>query len=169
MNSLLKNVIDQNKTRIAVVIGIASLVTGVLFLFSGCDFGDIIKSNIPMQVQQSEGLPSKLTHNQSSNTFQDWQTKIESEAISWRRELETSGERVGIAEGITMQALDLGVPYLNFLLPGLGIIVSSLFVKRPGDVDAKTINSEKEGSYNKGVKDGKAIADTIIAISGGSQ
>lgn len=162
MKDLWKNIIDQNKTRIAMVVGVASLVTGVLFLFSGCNFGDVIKSDIPLQVQQSQGLPSQLTHNQATDTFQDWQTKIEAMAVSWRRELEESGTRVGIAEGITMQTIDVGVPYLNLLLPGLGIVVSSLLVKRPGDVGIQTMTKEKEGSYKKGFEEGKAV---VIALS----
>lgn len=133
------------------------LVSGMMAAVSGCDVGDLVSVKTPPKIQQTTGLPSKLTLNESQLEYQDWFQSVQSQGAQWKNSIEKGNEVKNVINQLTMDALDTigpsigGIPMLGPAIPLVAGLVG-LTLRRPGDVSKDALRKEKEDSFNAGLK-----------------
>lgn len=133
------------------------LVSGMVAAMSGCDVGDLVSVKTPPKVQQTTGLPSKLTLNESQIEYQDWLLSVQSQGSQWKNSIEKGNEVKNVINQLTMAALDTvgpsinGIPMLGPAIPLIAGLVG-LSLRRPGDVSKDDLRKEKENSFNAGIE-----------------
>lgn len=131
----------------------------VLASCAGLDLGDVVKVRTPNEIQQVRGLPRTTTLNEAEAEYRAWLEDVQRTGAQWRASIERAGEIRGLLGQLTLSALDevgptiAGVPVVGPALPALTGIVG-LFI------GASRLRKEKEASYNKGLKVGRALNGT---------
>ncbi len=152
-------------TRHYVYVAGLALLALVLASCAGFDLGDIVKVKTPNSIQQTTGLPSKLSLNEAETEYQNWYAETQTTGAQWKGNIEKAGEIRGLLGQLTLSALDsigptvAGLPLLGPALPALTGIVG-LFV------GSGRLRKEKEASFNKGLERGTEFAGTAGARAG---
>lgn len=151
---------DMKINTKAIAIG-ALLFVGTATV-SGCNLGDIIRTKTPVSIQKSERLPESLTLNESQLERDRYIDDVQRNIAAWNENIEkglTLQSLIGDialtelnSERLALLGLPMGGPAALLLSFGIGT-----FLKRPGDKSAKEVASEKESSYNAGLKKGKDL------------
>ena len=143
----------MNKSRIIFI----TILVCAAFLMAACagfDLGDVIQARTPNRVQQTEGLPSSMSLNESEVEYQTWLTDTQRTGTQWKNNLERANQTRAVLNQLTLSALDefgpaiAGVPVLGPALPLLAGLIGLTF-RRPGDVNQQTLRKEKEASFRK--------------------
>lgn len=147
----------------------AFLLAGIAIAsVSGCDLYDVVQAKTPPGVQKTEGLPGKLSINDSRSEYEKWLNATQTDAATWRSNIESAEEIAGLFSNLTLSALDeagpmiAGIPMGGALLPVIAGLVG-VFLKRPGDVTQAQLRAEKEASFNSGLKKAAAIVSEPTA------
>ncbi len=152
----------KNLPVAAYVAGLILLGVGLAAL-AGCDIHDVIHAKTPNAIQKTEGLPGRLSVNESRAEYEKWLQGVQTDAATWRGSIENAEAVAGLLSNLTLSALDeagpaiLGLPMGGALLPVVAGL-AGLFLKRPGDKSAAQLAAEKEASFNSGLKKGAAAA-----------
>lgn len=144
----------------AVVIGLA--IFTVTATVTGCNLGDVIRTKTPVEVQRSEKLPEKLSLNEAQDELDRYVYNVEQNITQWNENIEEGLALQALLSDIAMTELSperlalMGIPVGGpaALLLSFGI---GTFLKRPGDKSAKEVATEKESSYNAGLKKAKEL------------
>lgn len=132
---------------------------------TGIDIGDVVHVRTPHEIQQTRGLPGRMTLNEAEAEYQAWFDDVQRAGAQWKAAIERGGEIRGLLGQLTLSALDevgptlAGVPVLGPSLPALTGLVG-LFV------GAGRLRKEKEASYNRGLETGRTMA--VATASQGS-
>lgn len=159
----------------AIILACALGLVGIMTACAGYDFGDIVQSQVPREIRQDEGLPSKLSHNEAVRAFEVWQRQAQreleaeaeelaSKAQMWQESLEKSGQAVGFIEGFTTDLVDFAIPAIESVPYG-GVLVSALTfaagwlgVRRPGDEPKDRVVLREEKARAEGEAKAKGVA-----------
>lgn len=145
---------------ISIALAIIVLVAGGVAACAAFDSGDFVKSKVPAEVQESQGLPPKVSHNTNIQAFERWQRNQQAVQAIWVDEIEKSQKWVGFIDGFTYQAWESFSPFLASAGP-LGSVALALggwlFLPRPGDKSPAEVQKEKEGSFNEGDQRNRAL------------
>jgi hypothetical protein len=158
----------MNKALPVYVAGFLLLGVGLSAL-AGCDIHDVIHARTPNSIQKTEGLPARLSVNESRAEYLKWLQSVQTDAATWRGSIENAEAVAGLLSNLTLSALDeagpaiLGLPMGGALLPVVAGL-AGLFLKRPGDKTAAQVAAEKEASFNSGLKRGAAAAAAKIEV-----
>lgn len=77
---------------------LASVVAGL----AGCNLGDFVQAKTPISIQKTEGLPSRLSVNDSRTEYEKWLAGVQSDAAQWRGSIEASEELIGLLNNLAM-------------------------------------------------------------------
>lgn len=148
--------------RTAGIIGVLILIAITLAACSSTDFGDFVKVDTPVEIQQQMGYPKKMSLNQAKDLYPAWFEDVQRNGTQWRGDIERADELAGLFSQLTLQQLNalgpeiMGLPIagpMSPLITGLlGYFGSSLRTRR-----------EKEKSFNKGLQVGAETATKPIA------
>lgn len=145
----------MNRRTLAYAFGLVML-TLALAACAGFDLGDIVKVKTPNAIQQTTGLPSRVSLNEAEAEYRAWFEDAQRTGSQWKASIERAGEIRGMLGQLTLSALDevgptlAGVPVVGPALPALTGIVG-LFL------GSGRLRKEKEASFNKGLKEGKTL------------
>lgn len=138
--------------RFALMLAVA---VGLFFLISGCqsfDPGNYIKVNTPVSIQQSDGLPSKLTLNEWEVEYEAWFNDKMTNGTAWKGNGERARESAQLFRSLSLQtASELIGTEAVAAIPGLTLLLG-LFMRRPGDVSNGDASEREKASFNKGQK-----------------
>ncbi|MCC7409707.1 MAG: hypothetical protein IT442_16700 [Phycisphaeraceae bacterium] len=132
-------------------------VSVTLSVLGGCDLRNVVEVQTPRAVQQSEGLPSRMSLRDSQAEYEAWLADVQRTGAVWRENIE-QGEAIratlaqlaltGLNEvGPTLAGLPLGGP---LMLAATGIVGAF--------VGGGRTSKEKEKSYNAGLEKGKELS-----------
>lgn len=145
----------MNVKYIATAFGV---ITAGLFVAAcaSLDIKDLVRAKTPIEVRQSQGLPSTMTLNESEAQYAAWVEDTRRIGEQWRTSLEKGNEVVGVINQLAMTGLEeygpliAGVPVLGPILPAatglLGLFLGTARLRR-----------EKEESFNAGLKKVKEV------------
>ncbi len=145
----------MNRRNVAYAFGLVMLALA-LAACAGFDLGDIVKVRTPNAIQQTTGLPSRVSLNEAEAEYRAWFEDVQRTGAQWKASIERAGEIRGMLGQLTLNALDevgptlAGVPVVGPALPALTGIVG-LFI------GSGRLRKEKEASFNKGLKEGKTL------------
>lgn len=140
----------------------AIMLSLVLGACAGFDLGDIVRVKTPNAIQQTTGLPSRVTLNEAEAEYRAWFEDTQRTGSQWKASIERAGEIRGLLGQLTLSALDsvgptlAGLPVLGPALPALTGIVG-LFI------GSGRLRKEKEASFNKGLKEGKTLSGDVAS------
>lgn len=144
-------------------VGVLLLAVAALFAtlsINGCELADIVKVQVPLELQKGLGMPSKVTLSDSDRYFQSWAAAGE----RYAKNIEGGWQVVGAIQGL----YDTGILAAQQAFPGAQLafplltLVAGIFIKGPGT------SKEKQKSYNKGLEVGRNLAAGIITATGGA-
>ena len=142
-------------TRRHVVYLIVMLIVVLLLAAcAGLDLGDIVHVRTPNTIQQTTGLPAKISLNEAEAEYLAWFDGVQRTGAQWKASIDRAGEIRGLLGQLTLSALDevgptfAGVPVLGPALPALTGL-AGLFI------GSGRLRKEKEASFNKGLKEGR--------------
>lgn len=130
---------------------------------SGFDFERFVKVNVPLGIQQSEGLPSKIALADSKSEFAAWADDVKREAAEWRAANERGAEIVAVFNSVSQAALDeygpalAGIPLGPVGAVGLAGVLG-LLIKRPGDRTTAEAQAKADAAWDEAYKAGLAAA-----------
>ena len=134
------------------------MITLGLVACAGFDLGDIIKVRTPTPIQQTTGLPARISLNEAEAEYRAWFENAQRVGAQWKASIERAGEIRGLLNQLTLSALDQigpamgGIPVLGPALPALtglaGLFIGSARLRR-----------EKEASFNKGLREGNTLTN----------
>ncbi len=133
------------------------LLAAAMASIAGCNLGDFIKAKTPNGIQRTQGLPSTLSVNEAESEYQAWYQDVQRLGAEWKANIEQANEIRSLLSQLTLSAMNdvgpvlAGVPVLGPAVPlltGLGGIFFGL----------GKLRKEKEASFNKGLKEGKALS-----------
>ena len=134
------------------------MITLGLAACAGFDLGDIIKVRTPTSIQQTTGLPARISLNEAEAEYRAWFENAQRVGAQWKASIERAGEIRGLLNQLTLSALDQigpamgGIPVLGPALPALtglaGLFIGSARLRR-----------EKEASFNKGLREGNTLTN----------
>ncbi|MBX3364012.1 MAG: hypothetical protein KF866_04535 [Phycisphaeraceae bacterium] len=145
----------MNHRTVAYAFGLVML-TLALAACAGFDLGDVVKVRTPNAIQQTTGLPARVSLNEAEAEYRAWFENVQRTGAQWKASIERAGEIRGLLGQLTLSALDdvgptlAGVPVVGPALPALTGIVG-LFI------GSGRLRKEKEASFNKGLKEGKTL------------
>lgn len=151
----------MNHRAVAYAFGLVMLALA-LAACAGFDLGDIVKVRTPNAIQQTTGLPSRVSLNEAEAEYRAWFENVQRTGAQWKASIERAGEIRGLLGQLTLSALDevgptlAGVPVVGPALPALTGIVG-LFI------GSGRLRKEKEASFNKGLKEGKTLNGGSVA------
>ena len=125
---------------------------------AGFDLGDIIRVRTPTSIQQTTGLPARVSLNEAEVEYRAWFENAQRVGAQWKASIERAGEIRGLLNQLTLSALDQvgpalgGIPVLGPALPALtglaGLFIGTARLRR-----------EKEASFNKGLREGNTLSN----------
>lgn len=130
------------------------IVVLLLAACAGLDLGDIVHVRTPNAIQQTTGLPAKISLNEAEAEYLAWFDNVQRTGAQWKANIERADEIRGLLGQLTLSALDefgptlAGVPVLGPALPALTGL-AGLFI------GSGRLRKEKEASFNKGLKEGR--------------
>lgn len=145
----------MNRRNVAYAFGLV-MIALALAACAGFDLGDIIKVRTPHEIQQTTGLPFRVSLNEAEAEYRAWFEDVQRTGAQWKASIERAGEIRGLLGQLTLNALDdvgptlAGLPVVGPALPALTGIVG-LFI------GSGRLRKEKEASFNKGLKEGKTL------------
>ena len=148
-----------------IFLGIALAVSLSLAACAGFDWGDVVQTNVPSNVQGTHSLPAKMSLNESQVRYREWFGETQSTGLRWKNEIERANHVKTMLDGLTLHALAevgptiAGFPVLSGLLPFLTALVG-IGIRRPGDVTKDELAKQKEAAYNKALKEGAKLSST---------
>jgi len=110
----------------------------------------------------------RVSFNEAKVVYADWRASVERTAEQFQLELDRKAELVSLLSSLTNDALLVGVPVLESL-PGGGLLTTGLvglgawFLRSPGT--DKRLAREKEASFNKGLEEGRTLANAVPPIA----
>jgi hypothetical protein len=152
-----------SKVGIVLLVVAAVSVAGMV-LVQGCNMGDIVKVNVPREVQKGIRIPSKITLNEYAMTMEEWIEHCE----RGTERFAAAGDRAygifNFMQTITTTGLGMGTTALESSgVPG-GTIISmilaggaGLMLKQPGA--GREMQEAKEKSFNSGLRKAASIAN----------
>ena len=144
-------------TFAAAAVGIALMG----LLLSGCQMSDLIKVDVPKDVQEAVDSEPKVTLTAAPDLWDDWQAYVKRNTEKLESRTERAYELLGFINSATDMAL-VAAEGAAPAFPGGAILVgllggtAGLFLKRPGT--DKQIAKEKEASYNAGMEKARELA-----------
>ncbi len=139
------------RSLLMAAIAIAATLTMVSCM--GKDFGDYWKVNTPTAIQQSEGIPAKLSLNDSEYEYGAWFDNVQREGAEWRKRIEGGRDSVAMLRSLAMQLGESAQAHPAIAaVPGLSLLLGYV-IKRKGDVSAGELADREKASYGKGRKD----------------
>jgi len=159
------------KTDIAFycMICITLLVGGFLVSAQGCDLQSMVKVDVPPPVIEAiapDDLEGDITLADAQRVWEDWTNYVQTNTERLRSAIDDANDRYYalasiIDTGVSILGDHAGAfPFGAVVMSGLGVL-TGLFLKRPAE--DKRVASEKEASYNAGLKTGANIADAVKA------
>ncbi|MFI4860261.1 MAG: hypothetical protein ACIAXF_06220 [Phycisphaerales bacterium JB063] len=154
----------MTRTHIIFIVAIAA-VTLALAACAGFDLGDVVQARTPQRVQQTEGLPARLSLNESQSEYEAWLQETQRTGTQWKTNLDKANQVRVVLNQLSLAAMDefgsaiAGVPVLGPALPLLAGALG-LMVRRPGDVNQKQLAKEKQASFNKALQLGLTPASS---------
>lgn len=145
----------MNRRNVAYAFGLV-MIALALAACAGFNLGDIVKVRTPHEIQQTTGLPSRVSLNEAEAEYRAWFEDVQRTGAQWKASIERAGEIRGLLGQLTLNALDevgptlAGVPVVGPALPALTGMVG-LFI------GSGRLRKEKEASFNKGLKEGKTL------------
>jgi hypothetical protein len=125
---------------------------------AGLDLGDLVKVRTPNAIQRTTGLPTRISLNEAEAEYRTWYEGVQLTGAQWKASIERANEVRGLLGQLALNALDqvgptlAGVPVLGPSLPALTGLIG-LFL------GAARLRREKEASFNKGLKEGRALSN----------
>jgi hypothetical protein len=138
--------------RFAVMLAVAIAMTAMFVGCSGIDIGDYVKVDTPVDIQQSYGLPARLTLNRSEVAYESWFNVTAINGTAWKSNIESGRETAQLFRSLSLQAASelLGTEAVA-AIPGLTLLIG-LFMRKPGDVSGGDASEREKASFNKGQK-----------------
>ena len=152
--------------RTLLALGAAASIA--LFALAGCQVGDVVQANVPQAVRKVVPSEPRVSFNEAKVVYADWRASVERTAEQFQSELDRKAELVSLLSSLTNDALLVGVPVLESL-PGGGLLATGLvgfgawFLRSPGT--DKRLAREKEASFNKGLEEGRTLANAAPPIA----
>lgn len=143
-----------------------AILLGTLAACASWDFGDVVQTEIPLEIQQRDGLPARMSYNASRERYETWRAETTRIDAKWRESNDAAGEFAGILSGFTLQQLNeygpmlAGVPVAGPGLVGLSGVLAFWLGR-------SNLRREKEASYAKARKD--VIEDATRAATIGTR
>jgi hypothetical protein len=155
------------KTWIAPALIVTILLAGCGFSMAGFSAGDFIQSRVPSEIQEDRGLPERVAHNKSEETFRLWTNDQRRIADAWASNLEDSGKWLAFVDGFLYEGWEQFSPVLASMGP-VGTLASFLggwlLLKRPKDATTAEVESAKRKSFNEADRRGRELA-VLVAES----
>jgi len=148
----------MSKTTWVYIFALAMISVGVIAC-AGFDIGDLIRVSTPNDIQKQTGLTSTTSLNNAAQEYEAWFETVQRAGAQWKANIERGEEVRSLLGQLTLTALEgigptvAGVPILSSALPALTGLVG-LFIGRG------QLRKEKEGSFNKGLKEGRKAPGT---------
>jgi len=147
-----------------VLLVVAAVAVAGMVLAQGCSLGDVVKVDVPREVQKGIRVPSRVTLNEYAMTMEQWIEHCE----RGTERFAAAGDRAygifSFLQTITTTGLGMGTTALESSgVPG-GTIISmilaggaGLMLKQPGA--GKELQQAKESSFNSGLRKAASIAN----------
>lgn len=148
----------MTRTQVIVFVIAILLVSATLAACAGFDLGDMVRVKTPTAIQQTVGLPAKVSLNDAEVEYQGWLSNVQRTGAQWKTNIDKANAVRATFNQLTLAALDevgptlAGVPMLGPLLPAATGIFG-LFL------GSSRLRKEKENSYNAGLEKGKDLGD----------
>ena len=152
----MKNFLTENKGALT-MFGLSALMVLTSVGVSGCQLDQVIKVDVPKDVQEATSSEPKVALADSDLLWNEWTNYVEMNSAALRARIGDANEQYSLVASLTSMGLETAGTAAG-TLPGGAFIVAGLtglgglFLKRPGT--DKMIQKEKEASYNKGLKMG---------------
>jgi hypothetical protein len=150
-----------SENRLVVSFFLASVAVLLISLAAyGCQISDMIRVDVPKDVQHAVGIEGKVTLTQIPDVWDDWHDYVEKNTKRLEAETERSYELLGFINSATNIAIGAAEGAASSF-PGGAILIgilsgaAGLYMKKPGT--DRVIAKEKEASYNAGLEKAKAI------------
>lgn len=143
--------------RTTVFLAVVLLLSVGLGAVSGCEAGDYVQVKTPRGIQESEGLPARMSLNEAEDEYRAWVEDVQRQSARWKADIEKGDEIRGILNQLLLTGLDeigptiAGLPVAGPALPALTAL-AGLFIGR------SPVRKEKEKSFNKGLERGESLA-----------
>lgn len=137
--------------------GLSIGMVGLSVAVSGCALDQVVKVNVPKDVQVATKSEEKVALADSELLWNDWANYVEKNTEALRSRINAANEQYTVIASLTSLGLETAGTAASTLPGGAFIIagltgLGGLFLKRPGT--DKLIAKEKEASYNKGLEVG---------------
>lgn len=146
--------LTRNKAGVSILAIAAAAALGIAVV-SGCTASDFVKVKVPTEVQKATNTPAKVSLTEAPEVLEDYVRGGE----RFKDNIERGYEILGFLTSLT----DVGIEFGKGAIPGgaLGLSLltglGGLFLKGPGTA------KEKRDSYNKGIEEGKRLAESALA------
>lgn len=153
----MKNFLTANKGALT-MFGLSAVMIAASLGVSGCQLDQVIKVDVPKDVQTATDSQPKVALADSDLLWQEWKNYVDINTEALRARIGDANNQYSLVASITSMGLETAGGAAS-TLPGGAFIVAGLtglgglFLKKPGT--DRMIQKEKEASYNKGVKIGK--------------
>ena len=153
--------------RNAVFFACATLILlGVVSGAAGCSLQDLIKFDVPADVQVATDSPERASLADAQFLWSEWQSFVDRGSNELAKAVGDANERYEALSNLTNMGIEAltdqagQFPGGALLVTGLSVL-TGLFLKKPGT--DKVVAGEKENSYNAGIDAGKKIAIELMS------
>lgn len=148
--------------------GLIALAVGYVALFSfmsGCSLADLIKVQVPSEMQRATGVGPLIPLSEANAVYERWEFVTRQASEQFIENAQEADQVFGFVSSLGSDLLEIAGP-ASATIPGGALLFGALtgavgiFTKKPGT--DKLIHKEKEGSYAKGLEEGKkAILESL--------
>lgn len=136
---------------------IAFVLTGFIVAtgMNGCQVTDFVKVNVPLPVQKATNSPPKVTLTDAPDVLEAYIASGD----KFHSNMAKGYEWVGFLSALGTTGFEMGKSAIPGGALGLSLLslAGGIFIKGPGTA------KEKNDSYNKGLKEGQALANAAVA------
>lgn len=149
MNAVI-NFFKQNKPAATLFVA-ALLVIVAGFALQGCGLGDMIRHDVPKDMQEFNDDEPKVSLNDAPFVMEDYLSSVERNV----RQFNEANDKANLVFDFVNSAITIGIEEIgNAPIPGAGFLsmglmgLGGLMIRKPGT--AREIADEKMASFNKG-------------------
>ena len=153
--------LEDNKGALA-MFGLSVAMIALSLGVSGCQLDQIIKVNVPRDVQAAISSDEKVPLADSPLLWEQWSSYVSMNTEALKARIGDADGQYRMVSSLTSMGLETAGAAAS-TLPGGAFIVAGLtglgglFLKRPGT--DKMVQKEKEDSFNKGLEVGSGGAN----------
>lgn len=150
----IKNWLANNKVGVSIVAAVLACFI-VLSSMNGCEMTDLVKVNVPRQVQKATNSPPKVTLTEAPGIMDSYIRAGE----KFKDNISHGYEWLGFLSALGSTGIELGKSAIPGGAIGLSLLslAGGIFIKGPGTA------KEKNKSYNAGLAKGQEMISAVKA------